>query len=177
MKMRKLVVMAVGFVATLGIMGVVYAEQFRSPVEFYSDVNFDSSAVWKINGTKVTATAAQLNAAGAGSTATITPNLIVTAPQSQSVTNGQPVTLAGSLNILTGINGTNGATDTITLADPGTSGKMVTIVVGSASTNFVALADSGNVRLAGAWSGGSNDTLTLYAVATNYWNEADRSDN
>jgi len=77
MKMRKLVVMVVGFVATLGIMGVVYAEQFRSPVEFYSDVNFDSSAVWKINGTKVTASAADLNAGLASSTASLVSNAVL----------------------------------------------------------------------------------------------------
>jgi len=77
MKMRKLVVMAVGFVATLGIMGVVYAEQFRSPVEFYSDVNFDSSAVWKINGTKVTATAAQLNSGLATATSSLLSNEVL----------------------------------------------------------------------------------------------------
>ena len=74
MKMRKLVVMAVGFVATLGIMGVVYAEQFLSPVVFKSDVEFDSGAVWKINGTKVTATAAQLNSGLATATSSLVSN-------------------------------------------------------------------------------------------------------
>jgi len=74
MKMRKLVVMAVGFVAALGVIGVVYAEQFLSPVVFKSDVEFDSGAVWKINGTKVTATAAQLNSGLATATSSLVSN-------------------------------------------------------------------------------------------------------
>ncbi len=74
MKMRKLAVMVVGFVATLSMIGVVCAEEFRSPVLFASDVDFDSSAVWKINGTKVTATAAQLNSGLSSATSSLVSN-------------------------------------------------------------------------------------------------------
>lgn len=183
MKTSKVAVAACAFVVALATVGLVCAEEFRSPVLFKSDVNFDNGSVIKVQGTTLTATAAQLNAAGDGSTASLTPTtvtasgFIITTPLTQNVTNGQPVTLSGSLNVLTGINGTNGATDTITLADPGTAGKLAVIVVGAASTNFVGLADSGNVRLAGAWTGGSNDVLTLRSTATNYWAEVSRSDN
>lgn len=74
MKMRKLAVMAVAFVATLGVIGVVYAEQFLSPVVFKSDVDFDNNAVWKIGGVKVTATAAQLNSGLATATSSLVSN-------------------------------------------------------------------------------------------------------
>jgi hypothetical protein len=77
MKMRKLAVMAVAFVATLGVIGVVYAEQFLSPVVFKSDVDFDNNAVWKIGGVKVTATAAQLNSGLATATSSLVSNAVL----------------------------------------------------------------------------------------------------
>jgi hypothetical protein len=77
MKMRKLAVMAVAFVATLGVIGVVYAEQFLSPVVFKSDVDFDNNAVWKIGGVKVTATAAQLNSGLATATSSLVSNNVL----------------------------------------------------------------------------------------------------
>lgn len=45
---------------------VVLAEEITSPQNFKNDVNFDAGCVWKINNTRVTATAAQLNAAASG---------------------------------------------------------------------------------------------------------------
>ena len=48
------------------------AEEFGSEVIFKSDVRFDRGSIIKIDGTKLTATAAELNAAGADQTALIT---------------------------------------------------------------------------------------------------------
>lgn len=55
---------------------LVRAEEFANDVNFKARVNLDTGAILSIVGTKVTATAAQLNAAGGGSTATLTPTLI-----------------------------------------------------------------------------------------------------
>ena len=111
MKMRKLAVMAVAFVATLGVIGVVYAEQFLSPVVFKSDVDFDNNAVWKIGGVKVTATAANLNAGLASSTASLVSNAVlkvygsnlvikaggtVTLPDASVASAALPATIANS---------------------------------------------------------------------------------
>lgn len=111
MKMRKLAVMAVAFVATLGVIGVVYAEQFLSPVVFKSDVDFDNNAVWKIGGVKVTATAANLNAGLASSTASLVSNAVlkvygsnlvikaggtVTLPSASLASAALPATIANS---------------------------------------------------------------------------------
>ena len=111
MKMRKLAVMAVAFVATLGVIGVVYAEQFLSPVVFKSDVDFDNNAVWKIGGVKVTATAADLNAGLASSTASLVSNAVlkvygsnlvikaggtVTSPDASVASAALPATIANS---------------------------------------------------------------------------------
>lgn len=97
--------------------------------------------------------------------------------QSQSVTNGQLlVSLTGTINVISpGPVGTN----TITLAAPGTSGtgRVCTIVVDPSVTNLLAIADSGNVALSGAFSGGASDTLTLFAINTGTWAQVSTSNN
>lgn len=77
---------------------VLLAEEFRNPVVFKNDVDFDTGANLKIQGTKVTSTAAQLNAAAGGSTATLTPTLVSNATlkvygQVLEVVSGGTVTL------------------------------------------------------------------------------------
>jgi hypothetical protein len=191
MKMRKLAVMAVGFMATLSMVGVVCAEQFRSPVEFYSDVNFDSSAVWKINGTKVTATAADLNAglasstassvsnvnlkvfgsnitAVAGGTATLAGKVVLTPIANANVTNGQDVTLSGVVNYLTGTGSPNVNTNTITLALPTAAGQIAILYCGHASTNLIAIAGSGTFRGPAVELSAGQSAIIFAPTATNW---------
>ena len=56
---------------------VTLAEEITAPMNFRNEVNFDSSAIWKINGTKVTASAADLNAGLASSTASLVSNVLL----------------------------------------------------------------------------------------------------
>ena len=73
---------------------------------------------------------------------------------------------------------TNLTTDAtaITDLDNPVVGSFVTIIGGSA-TNSSTIADSGNFSLAGAFTAGLNDTLTLYVVADNNYAEVSRADN
>lgn len=102
--------------------------------------------------------------------------LKLTAPVALSVTNGQVITLAGSAYVLTGVGGANDATNTVTIANT-TAGAEVKIMVASGSTNLVKLADSGNLKLSADAVLDNNDTLSLYAAATNELNEISRSNN
>lgn len=58
MKFKKFLVGLCAFAVTLG--GLAIAEEINTPTQFRGDVNFDHVAL-KINNTKVTATAAELN--------------------------------------------------------------------------------------------------------------------
>jgi hypothetical protein len=88
---------------------------------------------------------------------------------SLSVTNGQPVTVSGSFYVLTGIGGANDTTNTVTLSNPTAAGQTLEIIVATASTNLVKLADSGNVAGPGDLVLDANDTAVLKAVDTSTW--------
>lgn len=96
----------------------------------------------------------------------------------QSATNGQAVTLSTGQVVFSGIGGAAESTNTITIAynASATVPRLVHLVVSSASTNLIAIADSGSVALSAAWLGDDNDTLTLMSVGTN-WVEVARSNN
>ena len=94
-----------------------------------------------------------------------------------ALTNGQAVTVADSFYVATPAGGTNGATATITLANPTTAGDVVTFVVASAATNKLGLADSGNLKLSAAFAGDADDSITLIAPTTSIWVEMSRSSN
>lgn len=112
----------------------------------------------------------------AATTSVTTPKTILTA-SSQNVTNGQVVTLTGSYNVLTGIGQANAFTNTVTLA-PAVDGTYAIIAINSASSNLIAIADSGRAVLNGAIEmvGASNTTLSLIGRSTN-WVELGRSVN
>jgi len=56
-------------------------------------------------------------------------------------------------------------------------GQLLLLVVNSASTNKIGLADSGNCKLSAAWVGDADDTINLIATGTNTWVEVGRSAN
>lgn len=101
--------------------------------------------------------------------------LIIETPTTTSVTNGATVTPTASVHILNGIGGANDSTNTVTLASA-TNGQRLTLIVASASTNLITIADSGNCALSGAWLGDNNDTLELIGVSTN-WVEVGETNN
>jgi len=95
---------------------------------------------------------------------------------SLNVTNGQAVTTVSGTYILNGVGGANNSTNTITVANM-TAGERVTFIVDSASTNLIAIADSGNMKLSAAWLGDNNDALKVEAAAAAVIVETSRSDN
>ena len=94
---------------------------------------------------------------------------------SLNVTNGQEVTVASGWYVLNGIGGADDSTNTITLANA-TAGQKVILIVNSASTNLITIADSGIMALSSAWLGDNNDNITLFGVSTN-WVEIGQVDN
>ena len=98
-------------------------------------------------------------------------------PSTSSLTNGQALTVAGSVYILTGIGGANDTTNTVTLANPTAAGQSVELIVSGSSTNLIGLADSGNLKLSAAAVLDNNDVLVLRAVSTSAWVETSRSNN
>jgi len=83
---------------------------------------------------------------------------------SQSVTNGQAVTLSSQVTILTGIGGANDTTNTITLAH--TADRAYTIVVAAASTNLIQIDDDGTTAALGSdWLGDGTDSIMLYSIS------------
>jgi hypothetical protein len=88
----------------------------------------------------------------------------------QSATNNQAITLSTGQVVINGIGGANDSTNTITIAYEASSTvpRIVRLVVNSASTNLITLADSGSVALSAAWIADNNDTLTLMSVGTNW---------
>lgn len=137
----------------------------EGPLDIDGDLN--------IAGTKVTASAAELNIMD-GVTATaseINKAADVSAGQrAVSLTNGQAFALLSTDKevTLTGIGGANGTTNTITLALPYPVGLDVLLRVAATSTNKILLADSTTVLDLGAnvvLSAGQS--LRIYTTATN----------
>jgi len=92
-----------------------------------------------------------------------------------SLTNGATLTASSSVYVISGTGGENDTTNTITIANA-TDGQLLTLIVDSASSNLITIADSGNVSLSGAWLGDNNDVISLIGVSTN-WVESSASDN
>jgi hypothetical protein len=173
MKMRKLAVMAVGFVATLSMIGVVCAEEFRSPVLFKSDVDFDTGAKMKIAGTTVTATASQLNSlTGSG---TMTPNnvtmtgVMTTTPIANvAATNGQTLTMSGFINLITSTGKPNVNTNAVTLAAPSAAGQWALLYNQKTSTNLLSIASSGTFHGPAVELSAGEGVLLFAPSATNW---------
>ena len=99
--------------------------------------------------------------------------------QTTSVAHSGTLTVTGGSVLLSGIGSGPLVTNTVSLANvaAGLVGGSITIVVAPGSTNLITIADSANVRLAGAWVANTNDTLTLHVTDTNQFSETSRSNN
>jgi len=94
-----------------------------------------------------------------------------------NVTNGQPVAVSAGSYVLNGIDGTNNATNTITINAPGAAGQLLFLVVATSSSNLVTIADSSPVAASGAILMDGNDSALLIGVDTNTWALVSESDN
>jgi len=94
-----------------------------------------------------------------------------------SVTNLQPVTVAQGCYVLSGTGSANNGTNTITLAAPNAAGDLVYLLVATASSNLIAIADSGTVALSAALELDGDDTAVLMAVDGSTWGLLSTSDN
>ena len=76
--MKRTMAMVFGVAAIFSALttAAIMAEEISHDVNYKGTVNFDEGAIVKIKNVQVTATAAQLNSAGGGSTATLTPTLV-----------------------------------------------------------------------------------------------------
>lgn len=85
---------------------------------------------------------------------------------SQTVTNGQAVTLTMGINVLTSAGQANTYTNTITLANVASAGALYWIVNADASTNAIAIAQSGNWKTA-AIVIAATESVPIVSTATN----------
>ena len=131
----------------------------------------DYTPVTKESGNVNTLTAATVNA----STATLAQAVVTHSAQSVTATNGSVITPTANIVKITASGQDDGYTNTVTLA-AATDGRRVTLIVLAASSNLVAIADSGTARLSGAAELGDDDVLELVGVGTN-WHQVGKSAN
>jgi hypothetical protein len=96
-----------------------------------------------------------------------------------SVTNNETITVATGSVILTGTGSANDTTNTVVVGEMAAAmvGSTVTLIVQTASTNLITVADGAFSKLNSAWVGDADGALTLYVVATNLFVEKGRSSN
>lgn len=94
-----------------------------------------------------------------------------------SVTNTEAVTVSAGVYIVSGIGGANDTTNTITLVAPTVAGQKVTLLVATASSNLITIADGTTVAASGAILMDGNDSCVLQAVDTSTWVLLTESDN
>ena len=76
-----------------------------------------------------------------------------------------------------GIGGADNTTNTVTLVAPTVAGQKVTFIAATATSNLIAIADSGTVAASGGIELDGNDTAVLQAVDTSTWALISESDN
>ena len=97
---------------------------------------------------------------------------------SSALTNSAALTVTTGTHILSGIGGALGGSNTVTVVAPAAAGEEVVLIMAALTTNYITIADSGSVALAGPWSFSStNDTLHLRAATAALWVEVSRSRN
>jgi hypothetical protein len=92
-------------------------------------------------------------------------------------TNSQAITVAAGVYVVSGTGGANDTTNTVTLVAPTVAGQEVTIMVATASTNLITIADSGTVAASGAILLDFNDVAVLRAIDTSTWVLVSESNN
>lgn len=90
--------------------------------------------------------------------------------------DNQNVNVRGVTTVYVSSDNTTATNRTFTLTDGDAAGHRLTLIFYSAGATTADLADSGNVKLAGAWQPQQYDTLQLYWTGTE-WVELGRADN
>lgn len=176
--MKKAIIPTLAVLATFGVLvGLAAFTDINSPQYYgktgipkaYSAIDANFAAIE--SGTQAGAfTTLTINDATIGGMFRITPTAL-------TVTNAQPITITDSSYILNVSGSANNYTNTPVIANPTTAGDIVILHVLAASSNLIAIANSGNMLLSAAWEGGDNDVLVLHAITTSLWAEISRSDN
>ena len=92
-------------------------------------------------------------------------------------TNSQAIPVSAGVYVISGTGGANDTTNTVTLVAPTVAGQEVTIMVATASTNLITIADSGTVAASGAILLDFNDVAVLRAIDTSTWVLVSESNN
>ena len=127
-----------------------------------------------VGGTVTSAGAQTITAGGLTVTAgglTVTAGKFSPGSYTETIADAAVITNQGAIAILTG---TTGGT-TNTFLNPTAAGESFTVVNNSAFT--IVIADSGNVKLAGAYSMTEDDVLELVSTSASEWVEVSRSVN
>jgi hypothetical protein len=120
----------------------VKAAEVTENMNFRGQVNFDAPCIWSIQGTKVTQTAAQLNAAGGGTTATITPTTVSNlnaniVGSNLVITTGGTVTVPADAISIDAVNGITVSAAAINAAGNGTTATLTPTTVSNLNANIV----------------------------------------
>ena len=94
---------------------------------------------------------------------------VVIAPSSVSVVANGTITVARASYMITGTGGANLGTNTVILSNPSVAGQMLYLSCAAASTNLIAIGDSGNVIASGGIELSTNDTAVLMSQSTSKW--------
>lgn len=110
---------------------------------------------------------------------TITTDKVADYQATLDVENGDVITFTNPKFVVTPLGQANGYTNTVTIAAPGSTrvGDTALLVIDSSATNLLYIADNGTVALSSAFTGGVDDTLSLYAISATKWVETARSNN
>ncbi len=113
--MKRTMTMVFGVAAIFSALttAAIMAEEISHDVNYKGTVNFDEGAIVKIKNVQVTATAAQLNSAGGGSTTTLTPTLVSNATLK---VYGRDLEITNSITIKAGSLDSAGLTGNILVA-------------------------------------------------------------
>ena len=139
-------------VASLAVVVAAMAEDFSQPVIMRSDIRFDTGSIWYLRGTKVTATAANLNQLTAGSDVTV------------GGTSGGAFYTVSSDGKVTNSVGTNG---NVTMAGTERVNGAATIGGALTASGAVTCASSLGIGSGGAFTFTSNDGKYTNTIATN----------
>lgn len=162
-----LIVLALVFVASIAKAYTVSRAVDASFTEIYL---LDDSGNLTIAGAMTSATAVFSGAVSASDGLTVG-GVVNLGTFAETVADAAVVTNEGHTAILTGTSG--GTTNTI--ANPSASGEAFLLINNSAFP--IVIADSGNVKLAGAVTLGEDDTIQLMSTSASEWVEVSRSDN
>jgi len=126
------------------------------------------------NGTEFTVSSAGNTAVGGtlgvtGNTTLGAAGKFITTPVANAnVTNEQVLTLAGVVNLFTGVGGEDATTNTVTLANPTAAGQWAIIYNAAAATNLLAIAKTGNFE-GPALLLSAGESAILFAPSSTKW--------